>query len=92
MPEAAPLYADIARAVLPGTRALDDETAATSLVDSLDELIPTVGLEGRLREFGIEEQHLSDLTDGALRQERLIGYNFKPMDRTDVESAFRAAL
>jgi len=92
MPEAAPLYADIARAVLPQTQALDDQAAATMLADILDELIPEVGLEGRLNEFGIKEQHLSDLTDGALRQERLIGYNFKPMDRSNVESVFRGAL
>ena len=92
MPEAAPLYAEIARAVLPETQALDDHVAAVQLADRLDELIPAVGLEGRLREFGIEEQHLSDLTNGALRQERLIGYNFKPMNPSDVESVFRAAL
>jgi alcohol dehydrogenase class IV len=92
MPEAAPLYAKIARAVLPETQALDDRTAAAQLTDALDELIPAVGLEGRLRDFGIEEQHVSDLTDGAMRQERLIGYNFKPMDRSDVEAVFRAAL
>jgi len=92
MPEAAPLYAEIARAVLPETQALDDQAAAAQLTDALDELIPAVGLEGRLRDFGIEEQHVSDLTDGAMRQERLIGYNFKPMDRSDVEAVFRAAL
>jgi alcohol dehydrogenase len=92
MPEAAPLYAKIARAVLPETQSLDDRTAAAQLTDALDELIPAVGLEGRLRDFGIEEQHVSDLTDGAMRQERLIGYNFKPMDRSDVEAVFRAAL
>ena len=28
----------------------------------------------------------------AMRQERLIGYNFKPMDRTDVAAIFGAAL
>jgi len=92
MPEASPLYAEIARAVLPENQASDDDAAAARLADALDELIPEVGLEGRLREFGIEERHLSDLTDGALRQERLIGYNFKPMDRTDIEAVFRAAL
>ena len=92
MPEATPLYAEIARTVLPETQKMDDQAAATRLADALDELIPAVGLEGRLREFGIEDQHISDLTDGALRQERLIGYNFKSMGRSDVESVFRAAL
>lgn len=92
MPEASPLYAEIARAVLPETLTFGDDDAAARLADALDELIPAVGLEGRLREFGIEEQHVTALTDGALRQERLIGYNFKPMDRMDVEAVFRAAL
>ncbi len=89
----APLKAEeIARAVLPATLDMDDEAAAVRLADTLDELIPAVGLEGRLREFGIEERDLPALTDGALRQERLIGYNFKPMDRTDVAAIFGAAL
>jgi len=92
MPEASPLYAEIARAVLPDTQTMDDDDAAVRLADALEELIPAVGLEGRLREFGIEERHLSDLTDGALRQERLIGYNFKPMSRQDVLAIFGAAL
>ena len=92
MPEASQLYAEIAREVLPKTQTLDDNTAAARLADALEELIPAVGLEGRLREFGIEEQHIPDLTKGALRQERLIGYNFKPMDGMDVEAVFRAAL
>jgi alcohol dehydrogenase class IV len=92
MPETTPLYAEIARAVMPDLGAGADETAANRLADALDTLIPDVGLEGRLRDFGIEEQHVSDLTDGALRQERLIGYNAKPMTRDDVEAVFRTAL
>jgi alcohol dehydrogenase class IV len=51
-----------------------------------------VGLEGRLRDFGIQESDMSSLVDGALRQERLLSYNFKVPNREDVEGIYRAAL
>ena len=76
---------------MPELAAADDGSAAGSLADALEALIPDVGLEGRLRDFGVEEHHLPELTDGALRQERLIGYNAKPMTRDDVEAVFREA-
>jgi hypothetical protein len=49
-------------------------------------------LEHRLSLFGIQECHLSDLTDGALRQQRLLSYNIKVPAREDIEAMFRAVL
>jgi alcohol dehydrogenase class IV len=92
MPEATPLYARIARAVLPNLASGDDQAAAERLVHELDALIPEVGLENRLRAFGIEDTHLSDLTDGALRQQRILSYNIKVPGRDDIEGMFRAVL
>jgi alcohol dehydrogenase class IV len=92
MPEATPLYSEIARAVMPELNAADDQTAADRLADDLEALIPEVGLEGRLRDFGIQESDMSSLVDGALRQERLLSYNYKVPSREDVEAIYRAAL
>ena len=35
---------------------------------------------------------IADLATGALRQERLVSYNVRPMTRADVEAIYRAAL
>jgi alcohol dehydrogenase class IV len=92
MPEATPLYAELARAVVSGLEGRSDQDAADLLADSLEALIPEVGLEGRLREFGIEDDHVGDLVDGALRQERLLSYNIKVPERSDIEAIYRGAL
>jgi alcohol dehydrogenase class IV len=92
MPEAAPLYAQIARAVLPKVASGDDQAAADHLVHELETLIPNVGLESRLGAFGIQARHLSELTDGALRQQRLLSYNIKVPGRGEIEAVFRAVL
>jgi alcohol dehydrogenase len=92
MPQATPLYADIARVVLSGLEGGSDEAAADLLVRSLEELIPAVGLEDRLRDFGVKEADIPELCEGALRQERLLSYNFKAMVREDIESIYRGSL
>jgi len=92
MPEATPLYAEIARAIVPGADVGDDQEAGDGLVASLESLIPEVGLQGRLREAGVQEGDVPALVAGALRQERLLSYNVKPMTPQDIESVYRAAL
>jgi alcohol dehydrogenase class IV len=92
MPEATTLYAQIARVVLPGIASGDDHAAADRLVHELETLIPEVGLENRLSPFGIRESHLSDLIEGALRQQRILSYNIKVPGRDDIEAVFRAVL
>jgi alcohol dehydrogenase class IV len=92
MPEATPLYAQIARSVLPNVTSGDDQAAAERLLREIDVLIPEVGLESRLSAFGIRESHLADLTEGALRQQRILSYNIKVPGRNDIEDMFRAVL
>jgi alcohol dehydrogenase class IV len=92
MPEAAPLYARIARAILPNAVSGDDQAAADGLVSELETLIAEVGLEGRLGAFGIAESDVPALTDGALRQQRILSYNIKVPERADIEAMFRAVL
>ena len=92
MPEAIPLYAEIARAVMPELESVDDGSAADRLVASLETLIPEVGLEARLRDLGIREDDVPALADGALRQERLLSYNIKVPSRSDIESIYGAVL
>jgi alcohol dehydrogenase class IV len=92
MPEATPYYAEIARVVLPELAGRDDQEAADALTDALEALIPEVGLEARLGDFGIQESDISSMVDGALRQERLLSYNIKVPDANDIEAIYRAVL
>jgi len=92
LPEAAPLYAQIAGAVIPNFENRDEYAAANRLADALEILIAEVGLETRLSALGIKRDDVPQLTEGALRQQRLLSYNIKPLNRGDIDAIFRAAL
>jgi alcohol dehydrogenase class IV len=92
MPEATPLYAEIARAVVPDIDAGNDQEAADRLVALLESLIPEVGLQCRLQEAGVQDADVPDLVSGALRQERLLSYNVKAMTPDDIGAVYRASL
>jgi alcohol dehydrogenase class IV len=92
MPEAATHYANIARSLLPGMSGLDDIKAAVRLIDELGRLILEVNLETRLGEFGVSADHVEALTSGALRQERLLSYNFKALQANDIKDIFLSVL
>jgi alcohol dehydrogenase class IV len=92
MPEATPLYAEITRVVVPELHRGEDQEGADRLVAALESLIPEVGLQGRLHEAGVQDGDVPDLVAGALRQERLLSYNIKPMTPGDVEAVYRASL
>jgi alcohol dehydrogenase class IV len=92
MPEAARLYAEIARSLLPELESVSDEQAANGLIDSLEKLIVEVGLENRLSDFGIGAGDIAKLTQGALRQERILSYNFKALQPGDISDIFHSVL
>ena len=92
MPEAAGLYAEIARSLLPELESVSDEQAANGLIDSLEKLIVEVGLENRLSDFGIGAGDIAKLTQGALRQERILSYNFKALQPGDISEIFHSVL
>jgi alcohol dehydrogenase class IV len=92
LPTARTLYATIARSVLPDTASSDDLAAANQLINALERLIPDVGLEDRLAQFGIAADDVSALCDGALRQERLLSYNIRPIDGDDITEIYQRVL
>jgi alcohol dehydrogenase class IV len=92
MPDAAELYAEIARSLIPELESATDEQAANRLIDSLEELIVEVGLENRLSDFGIRADDIAELTQGALRQERILSYNYKTLQPGDISEVFRSVL
>jgi alcohol dehydrogenase class IV len=92
LPEATPMYAELSRSVLDQADQLNDAIAAGQLIDELAGLIPALGLRDRLSSYGISDKDLEALSKGALKQERLLSYNIRPMDTDDIRLAYRAVL
>jgi alcohol dehydrogenase class IV len=92
MPMAARHYAEIARFVMPELGEASDDVAANTLIDTFSELVPDVGLEDRLSDFGIGQEDVSALCEGALRQARLLSYNIRNIESDDISGIYRQVL
>jgi alcohol dehydrogenase class IV len=90
-PEAAPLYADLARIVAPQASG-SDEARTEALIGALEQMALRVGIETRLREVGIAEQDLQRLADDAMLQTRLLTNNPREVTRDDAYAIYAAAL
>ena len=91
-PEAAHLYAEIAADAFP---ALADEEGTqgrcAAFVEALADLSKRLGMQTRLREVGIGEEHLPKMAADAMKQQRLLVNNPRPVDEADALAIYRAA-
>lgn len=87
----APLYAQLADIVLPGT-AGNDRDRALALADYLGSLAAELGLATRLREVGITDADIDALAQDAMKQTRLLGNNPRPVLLEDVRAIYREVL
>jgi alcohol dehydrogenase class IV len=92
LPMAAAHYAEIARFVMPELGNDTDDVAANTLIETLGKLVPAVGLEDRLSDFGIVGEDVSALCEGALRQARLLSYNIRNIESDDISDIYRQVL
>jgi alcohol dehydrogenase class IV len=92
LPFAVKYYAEIARSVMPELHESTEDVAANTLIDTLSKLVPAVGLEDRLRDFGISQNDIPALCDGALRQARLLSYNIRTINNEDISDIYRQVL
>jgi len=90
LPEAVSLYADLSREILPECLDVDNMDAAERLIEEMDRLVPEIGLKDRLSDYGIKKKSLNTLTDGALKQERILSYNIRTMDRKDILNVYNS--
>lgn len=90
--KAHPLYADLCRAVHPEALQMSAADASTYLLDKIEAMIPTLGLDTRLADYNIGAEHLDTLTDGTLFQARLLSYNYTQMEHEDIYQVFKAIL
>lgn len=88
---AAPLYAELADIVLPGLVG-DARAKANALAEYLGGLAGELQLPTRLRELGISETDIDDLTADAARQTRLLGNNPKELGIDDIRSIYEKVL
>ena len=89
---AEPLYAQLARAVLPGQRFTNAADACDGFIDFMSRLVARMPFAQRLHEVGVTPEHLDRLTDDALKVERLLINNPRPLDRDDIYAIYASVL
>lgn len=91
-PEAASLYAEIAADAFPDlAREAGVQAKCVGFIESLAALSSLLGMKTKLRDVGIREGHLSQMAKDAMKQQRLLINNPRPMTESDALAIYRAA-
>ena len=91
-PDAAHLYADIAADAFPhlaGEEGTQGRCAA--FIEELAALARKLGMQTRLREVGIGQEHLPKMAADAMKQQRLLVNNPRPVEEADALAIYKAA-
>ena len=89
---AAQLYAEIAPDVFPDLASLTSaEARCARFIEDMAELSRKIGLQSRLRDVGIGEDDLDRLARDAMKQQRLLVNNPRPVSEADALQIYRAA-
>ncbi len=91
LPEAMPLYAELAAIVDPSLADLGRQARAAGLIEALRRQSITAGMPQRLRDVGVNAADLDGLADDAMLQERLLRNNPRPIERADARRLYEAA-
>ena len=91
-PDAAHLYAEIAADAFPH---LAEEEGAqgrcAAFIEELAALSKKLGMQTKLREVGIGEEHLAKMASDAMKQQRLLVNNPREVRETDALTIYKAA-
>ncbi|QIE55222.1 iron-containing alcohol dehydrogenase [Pikeienuella piscinae] len=90
MPEAAPLYAELAPIIFPELKGAADPAAG--MAEAFAKLGPALGMKSTLREVGISHNHLPMLAEDAMKQTRLLVNNPREMTLEAAREIYAAAL
>jgi len=91
-PDAAHLYAEIAADAFPSlAREPGVQGRCAAFIEELADLSQRIGLQTRLRDVGIGEEHLPKLATDAMKQTRLLVNNPRAVEETDAAAIYRAA-
>lgn len=92
-PDAAPLYAEIASDAFPQlAREEGDQGRCAAFIEELANLSRKLGMQTRLRDVAIGEEHLAKLASDAMKQTRLLVNNPRAVTEADALAIYRAAL
>nr|WP_201009216.1 iron-containing alcohol dehydrogenase [Rhizobium rhizogenes]QCL09385.1 iron-containing alcohol dehydrogenase family protein [Rhizobium rhizogenes]QCL09555.1 iron-containing alcohol dehydrogenase family protein [Rhizobium rhizogenes] len=91
-PYAAAIYAEIAPAAFPDLSAeQSSQGRCAAFIERLADLSATLGLQPRLRDVGIGEEHLAAMARDAMKQTRLLINNPRDVNEADALSIYKAA-
>ncbi|AJD43395.1 alcohol dehydrogenase iron-type protein (plasmid) [Rhizobium gallicum bv. gallicum R602sp] len=91
-PDAASVYAEIAADAFPDlVSEREDEGRCGAFIERLAGLSEKLGLQSRLRDVGIGEEHLAVMARDAMKQTRLLVNNPREVSERDALSIYRAA-
>lgn len=91
-PAAEALYAQLASAVLPGQHFATAAEACEAFIAFMTQLVTRMPFAQRLNEVGVTVAHLDQLTDDALKIERLLINNPRPLNRDDIHAIYSSVL
>lgn len=91
MEAAVPLYAELADAVLLNLSG-SDEARTAAFIGALEDMIKTCGLETRLNQVGIKEDHIPELAIEAMKLERLLKNNPREIALGDCQKIYEGIL
>lgn len=86
------LYAELSAAVLRDNVAVVPIASGRAFVDAMDTLVVDAGLERTLRAVGVDESHLPLLATDALKVQRLLVNNPRPVTYDDALAIYRSVL
>jgi alcohol dehydrogenase class IV len=87
-----PKFAEISEAFDLSTESFDELRAAEMFVDAIERLAEDLRVPRHLAEFGVEENDISGLAEGAMKVTRLLANNPRIMTLEDAKEIYRAAL
>jgi alcohol dehydrogenase class IV len=90
--KAAHLYAEIAADAFPHLASVENvDSRCAAFIDELAALSKRLGMQTRLREVGIGEGHLAEMAASAMKQQRLLVNNPRPVSESDALAIYAAA-
>ena len=91
-PAAEALYAQLASAVLPQERFANTSEACDHFIGFMTRLVARMPFAQRLNEVGVTAEDLDQLTDDALKIERLLINNPRALNRDDIHGIYTSVL
>jgi len=91
VPADLPKYARVARLMGEPVEGLSPRAAAGAAVEACRQLARDLGMDLRLRDFGIAESAIPEMAQGAMQVTRLLNNNPRKMTEADCAAIYRAA-